>query len=324
MSRIYEALQKAESERSQEDRTRTPRTPEQAANPVPPVNFEPLAQTAVVEAEYESAAPAPARPRPTASAPTAAVIQDPLDLSKIERRSWSPAFSQLPALLHRGPAVEQFRSLRSRIFELRDLGPLKTILISSGLPQEGKSFVSVNLAFSLARHKNSKVLLIDGDMRRYTMHQILGCESQPGLADYLAGKASLVEVMQRAEEVPPTDSAKQPALPNLTFIAGGNGGDRAADLSGSPRFGDLIRQASPYFDWIIVDSSPVLPVSDAVNLARSCDGVLLVARGGVTKYPIAQRAQSELKAAKVLGFVLNAVHEAPQVGSYYGYDSTNE
>ena len=58
-----------------------------------------------------------------------------------------------------------------------------------------------------------------------------------------------------------------------------------------------------------------------MNLARSCDGVLLVARGGITKYPVAQRAQSELKASNVLGFVLNAVHEAPQVGNYYGYDA---
>ncbi len=106
----------------------------------------------------------------------------------------------------------------------------------------------------------------------------------------------------------------QRCLPNLTFIAGGNGGDKAADLSGNPRFGELIRLASPYFDWIIVDSSPVLPVSDAVNLARSCDGVLLVARGGVTKFPVAQRAQSELKASNILGFVLNAVHETPEVG----------
>jgi capsular exopolysaccharide synthesis family protein len=252
------------------------------------------------------------------------VVKDGLDLSKIVRRPWSPDFSQLPALLHRGPAVEQFRSLRSRIFELRDVSPLKSILISSGMPQEGKSFVSVNLALSLARHKNSRVLLIDGDMRRYTMHQILGCESQPGLADYLGGHADIVEIMQRAEQTPSTEASTQPILPNLTFIAGGNGGDKAADLSGSPRFGELIRQASPHFDWIIVDSSPVLPVSDAVNLARSCDGVLLIARGGVTKFPIAQRAQSELKAAKVLGFVLNAVQEAPQIGSYYGYDSNNE
>ena len=220
--------------------------------------------------------------------------------------------------------MEQFRSLRSRIFELRDISPLKTILVSSGLPQEGKSFVSTNLALSLARHKNSKVLLIDGDMRRYTLHQILGCESTPGLADYLAGKASIVEVMQRPETSQITNPAAQHALPNLSFIAGGNGGDKAADLSGSPRFGELIQLVSPYFDWIIVDSSPVLPVSDAVNLARFCDGVLLVARSGVTKFPVAQRAQSELKAAHILGFVLNAVIEAPEVGGYYSYDAKSQ
>jgi protein-tyrosine kinase len=191
------------------------------------------------------------------------------------------------------------------------------------MPQEGKSFVSMNLALSLARHKNSRVLLIDGDMRRYTLHQMLGCESHPGLADYLAGKASVMEVMQRAEQSTEIDERGKPLMPNLTFIAGGNGGDKAADLSGSPRFGELIRLAAPHFDWIVIDSSPVLPVSDAVNLARSCDGVLLVARGGVTKFPIAQRAQSELKAANILGFVLNAVQDAPQVGSYYGYDTNN-
>jgi Mrp family chromosome partitioning ATPase len=141
------------------------------------------------------------------------------------------------------------------------------------------------------------------------------------LADYLSGKASAVQVMQRPEPSEEDSAVAKHTLPNLTFIAGGNGGDKAADLSGSPKFGELIRQAAPSFDWIIVDSSPVLPVSDAVNLARSCDGVLLVARGGVTKFPIAQRAQSELKAANILGFVLNAVEEAPQVGGYYGYDS---
>ncbi len=234
-------------------------------------------------------------------------------------RPWALSPTQTPALLERGAAVEQFRSLRSRIFELRDISPLKTILVTSGLPQEGKSFVSTNLAMSLARHKNSKVLLIDGDMRRYSLHQILGCESHPGLADYLAGKATLVEVMQRPEPFDKMTPGAASIQQNLTFIAGGNGGDKAADLSGSPRFEELIRLASPHFDWIIVDSSPVVPVSDAVNLARSCDGVLLVARGGVTKFTVAQRAQSELKASNILGFVLNAVEEVPNVGGYYGY-----
>jgi protein-tyrosine kinase len=320
MSRIYEALQKAEAERKSERREPEPRIPEQ------PIPAGVSAAAAIAEPE-DAVFPAPnfaERPffnEPYAQPPALRVGGESLDLSKIPTRPWSLSLDHLPALLERGPAVEQFRSLRSRIFELRDISPLKTILVSSGLPQEGKSFVSTNLALSLTRHKNSKVLLIDGDMRRYTLHQILGCEPQPGLADYLAGKASILDVMQRPEPLQTTAGA-MPTLHNLTFIAGGNGGDKAADLSGSPRFGELIRLAAPHFDWIIVDSSPVLPVSDAVNLARSCDGVLLVARGGITKFPVAQRAQSELKASHILGFVLNAVHEPPQVGSYYGYDAS--
>jgi capsular exopolysaccharide synthesis family protein len=319
MSRIYEALQKAESERTvereAEPREREPFVPPSDNLMPPPSNGEVVEMrtaAAVVEREYSY---------PDALASTS-LMPEPSATShgEIVRRPWSPSLAQLPALLQRGPAVEQFRSLRSRIYELRDVRPLKSILVTSGMPQEGKSFISINLAMSLARHKNSRVLLIDGDMRRFTLHQILGCESHPGLADYLGGKSGITEVLQRAEQPQPN----QVALPNLTFIAGGNGGDKAADLSGSPRFGELIRAVSPNFDWIIVDSSPVLPVSDAVNLARSCDGVLLVARGGVTKFPVAQRAQSELKASNVLGVVLNAVHEAPQVGDYYGYDASQD
>src|SRR5690242_9737978 len=262
MSRIYEALQKAEAERDPEKRrdrgTEKPATdrdsgptnqPPQAETAAPAPVFS--APAAVAEPEYElpaiSAQARAARFAPVA--PAAVPVSDRLDLNAVPRRPWSPAFDHLPALLERGPAVEQFRSLRSRIFELRDAAPLKSILISSGMPQEGKSFVSSNLALSLARHKNSKVLLIDGDMRRYTMHQILGCDSQPGLADYLAGKVGMTEILQRAEPLPDAVASKQPALPNLTFIAGGNGGDRAADLSGSPRFGELLDRAAPHFDW---------------------------------------------------------------------------
>jgi capsular exopolysaccharide synthesis family protein len=318
MSRIYEALQKAESERKSERREPELGVPDQLAS---------AAMTTAV-AEPEDAAfstprfaEAPIVAEPYAEPSPRRIDGQSLDLSRIPARPWALSLPQLPSLSDRGPAVEQFRSLRSRIYELRDISPLKTILVSSGVPQEGKSFISTNLALSLARHKNSKVLLIDGDMRRYTLHQILGCESHPGLADYLAGKASAMEVMQRPEISQSVMASATPILPNVTFIAGGNGGDKAADLSGSPRFGELIRLAAPHFDWIIVDSSPVLPVSDAVNLARWCDGVLLVARGGVTKFPVAQRAQSELKASNILGFVLNAVQETPEVGGYYGYDA---
>jgi capsular exopolysaccharide synthesis family protein len=264
---------------------------------------------------FAAATIAPVPGQPTAVAP----VEGQLGPDNILQYTWVPSLHQLPALEHRGAAVEQFRSLRSRMQEFRDLNTLKSILVSSGLPQEGKSFVAANLAISFARHKANRVLLIDGDMRRASLHKLLGAPAGPGLTEYLAGKCTLTEIMQRPK---PSDSGHPlpHGLVSLVFIPGGHASDKAADLSGNRRFDRLIADVSPYFDWIVVDSSPVNLVSDGVNLARSCDGVLLIARGGTTKYEVAQRALAELKASKVLGFVLNAVDDPPNTGGYYGYD----
>lgn len=312
MSRIYEALQKAESERKQDRGGGEPLPVIEAPEEIPVVKYEVM--SSFTESQMESV--------PESSTMSGV---GGLNLASVARLPWNPSVTRLPSLLDRGPAIEQFRSLRSRVYEARDIRPLKSILVTSGLPQEGKSFISANLAMSLARHKNSKVLLIDGDMRRYTQHELLGTESHPGLAEFLSSKCTIEEAMQRPDESSShAQSLGSQILSNLTFIPGGNGGDKAADLSGNARFSELLRAVAPYFDWIIVDSSPVLPVSDGVNLARACDGVLLVARAGITKYPVAQRAAAELKASHVLGFVLNAVHESPQVGGYYGYNANKE
>lgn len=249
---------------------------------------------------------------------SASIDPHALDLTGVRAVPWTPALEQLPALQESGSAVEQFRSLRSRLFEFRDLNSLKSVMVSSGLPQEGKTFVAVNLAIAFARHKSARVLLIDGDMRRSRVHSMLGTPQGPGLTEYLSGKSSLSEVMQR----PDTEDAAHPVpagLGSVTFIPGGFDHSKAADLSGNHRFERLIESVSPFFDWIVVDSSPVNLVSDGVNLARGCDAVLLVARGGVTKYEAAQRALGELKASKVLGFVLNAVQDVGEAGGYYGY-----
>jgi len=242
-----------------------------------------------------------------------------IDLADVRHMTWNPILGQLPALEERGSQVEQFRSLRSRMQEFRDLNALKSLMVSSGLPKEGKSFVAVNLAISFARHKAGKVLLIDGDMRRATLHERLGATQGPGLTEYLAGNASITEIMQRPNPDEPGHALPH-GLASLTFIPAGDEYDKAADLSGNSRFGSLIAAVAPHFDWIVVDSSPVNLVSDGVNLARSCDAVLLVARGGITKFEVAQRAVAELKASKVLGFVLNAVKNPPVAGGYYGYD----
>ncbi len=305
MSHIYEALRRAEAERKLEEHEDvdhfTAASPNSNAHTAT-ITLEPL----TAESYMGSAPPTPEL--------------NSSFLSDIPRRPWRLSIERLPAFLKHGPAVEQFRSLRSRLQEFRDLNKLKSILVSSGMPAEGKSFISANLAVSLARHKSSKVLLIDGDMRRSQLHHFLGCKLCPGLADYLAGKANIAEVMQYQEQTSGPDALN---LSNLAFIPGGDGGDKAADLSGNKRFGELMAAVAPHFDWVIVDSSPVIPVSDAVGLARSCDAVLLVARAAITTFQVAQRAQSELKASSILGFVLNGVEKPPVMGGYYGYDSEN-
>jgi capsular exopolysaccharide synthesis family protein len=300
--------------------------PARAAQPVASIPFAqvPVATPVPIAAPIPTPIPVAASIAATrvAAAPIAEAELDadsPLDLDNISQVAWLPSLHQLPALEQRGAAVEQFRSLRSRMQEFRDLNTLKSILVSSGLPQEGKSFVAANLAISFARHKAARVLLIDGDMRRSSLHKLLGAPPGPGLTEYLAGKASLTQIMQRP--MPGDAGHPLPAgLASLIFIPGGNASDKAADLSGNRRFVRLIAEAAPHFDWIVVDSSPVNLVSDGVNLARSCDGVLLIARGGTTKYQVAQRALAELKASKVLGLVLNAVEDTPLTGGYYGYD----
>jgi protein-tyrosine kinase len=328
MSKIYEALRQAEL-----DRSKPGSTPAEAAPSQPTTTGQ-----ALLEVEQEprfenvrSTVPMPAAPKvssdggtftvQTAIATNGGLRADMdssfLDLARVRTVAWNPSLVHLPALDERGSAIEQFRSLRSRMQEFRDLNTLKTILISSGLPQEGKSFVTANLALSFARHKASRVLLIDGDMRRATLHKMLGAPQGPGLTEYLSGKSSIVDIMQRMQ---PSDKPLPVGLASLTFIPAGTEHDKAADLSGNRRFDELIKTVSPHFDWIVVDSSPVNLVSDGVNLARGCDAVLLVARCGVTKYPVTQRATAELKASKVLGLVLNAVKNPPVAGGYYGYD----
>lgn len=310
MSHIYEALQRAEAERkSGAQAVATPEEPELQSAAFP-------AAAPVIQAAMAAV--------PEVLAPVAAPVS-PAFLNDVRRRPWNPALERLPALERGGVGVEQFRSLRSRIQEFRDLRSLKTILVSSGLPQEGKSFIAVNLAINLARHKSSKVLLIDGDMRCSTLHHYLGSEFHPGLPDYLSGKATLQEVMQFPSESKDRDPAMAAVLNNIAFIPGGDGGDQAADLSASKRLDELLATVAPHFDWIIIDSPPVLLVSDAVNLARASDAVLLVARSGVTTFPVAQKAQQELKASNIIGFVLNAVDKPPMSGSYYyRYESKKE
>lgn len=221
--------------------------------------------------------------------------------------SWNPSIAQLPALRGFDSGAEEFRRLRSRIYQLQETQDFKSILVTSGLPAEGKSFVSANLAISLARHQNRRILLMDADLRKPVQHKVLGASNKPGLSEYLAGTASPNEIVQRGN------------ISNLAFIPAGETVENAAELVSNHRIEHLVAGLKSEFDWIIIDSSPVVPVSDAVNIARACDAVLLVARSASTPFDIAQRTVNEFKNSRVLGFVLNAIKKGSGRGDYYYY-----
>jgi capsular exopolysaccharide synthesis family protein len=286
MSRIYDALRRADQER---------RTQEQ------PEGMETAEPFAVPGAE---------EPLP---------VKADVILEDIALRPWNPSMSSLPTLGDNGESIEQFHGLRSQIYQHRDQAPLKSILVSSGMPAEGKTFVAANLAMSLARNKSNRVLLIDADMRRPVLHNILGAPNLPGLTEYLAGDATVSEILQRNQNPRIVESGRIRNIPNLTFIPAGTGGDNSLELVANHRIEELVATLSPHFDWILIDSPPVLAFADAIDLARAADGVLLVARAATTPFDVARRAQAAFSSSRILGFVLNAVKDAPGHGSYYYY-----
>jgi capsular exopolysaccharide synthesis family protein len=284
MSRIYEALQRADLERraAQELEVEQPPEPETA----PDIEEQPPARAFVV-------------------------------LENIVPHPWSPEIASFPTLADRGAGVEQFRSLRSRIYQARYEAPLKTILVSSGMPSEGKTFVTANLAMNLARNSMNNILLIDGDLRRPTLHTLLGAPNLPGLSEYLAGTAELNAIMQRDGKSKTAGAATVASASNLTLIPAGKCGDNSSELVANHRIEELVATLSAHFDWILIDSPPVLAVTDAVDLARAADAVLLVVRGGSTPFNVAQRTQATFSNSRILGFVLNDVKDPPRKGSYY-------
>lgn len=239
--------------------------------------------------------------------------------SNATKHTWRPSTDTIPCMQQGGPVVEQFRRLRSQMKDARQEHALKTILVSSGLPMEGKSFVAMNLAVSLIRHSMNRVLLIDGDMRRPTLHKMLGTSSEPGLSEYLTGDKDLSEIFQQCESHGMIPNAMEKAISNLTFLPAGKACDNSAELLANGRLQSLVASVAQSFDWIIIDSPPVLTITDASEIARCTDAVLLVARHGVTPFDVLQKMQAALQRYRILGVVLNASTELSNDGGYYGY-----
>ena len=298
MSRIHDALKKAA-----EERAAVP-TPDAAALPVESAN-----------APLTSGTDAASASVPAWVAAVTPPARDYLRFDDLTVRCAQPQWHLDPKMNvffnpDRGSrGAEQFRTLRSRLGQLRDNGnrPLRTLLVTSAIPAEGKTYVANNLAQAIVRQPDLRVLLIDADLRCSRLHVPLGAPAAPGLTDYLRGEADELAIIQHGTER------------NLCFIPAGNEVKNPSELLANSRLKKLLDRVTPVFDWIILDSPPCLPVADASVLAEHCDGVLLVVRAGATPSATVQRACQELQARNVVGVVLNGVQGADTYG-LYSYD----
>jgi general secretion pathway protein A len=200
---------------------------------------------------------------------------------------------------------EQFRTLRSRLYQIRGNQPIKTILITSPLRQEGKTFVAANLALAMGKQHEQNVLLVDADLRNPALRKLLGAPDSPGLVEYLSGEAELMSVIHKSP------------ISNLFFVPAGKKTTNPGELIGNGHLPKLIESAAAMFDWIIVDSPPSVPVSDASLIAEGCDGVVLVIKASSTGFDVARKACSEFRRKPVLGVVLNG---AGRSSDYVTYD----
>jgi len=302
MSRIHEALKRAEQERAASQ-----------GGPAQPSFATPVAEPPVATAEASlesSAAGMHAAGIPLTSAMPLFASPFSLDalLARCPQLQWKP--EEKTMLFFNGDdnarGMEEFRTLRSRLYHAREKMALKKILVTSALPKEGKSFTAANLAQVMVKQHGRRVLLVDADLRGPRLHTMLGTASSPGLSNYLQGGNDEFSIMQRGP------------MENLFFVPSGQQISDPSELVANGRLKFLLQRVEALFDWIIIDSPPAVPVSDASVLAKACDGVLMVVRSSATPVDMAQRARQEFPDQALVGVVLNGTDgEAIPYSRYY-------
>jgi len=206
------------------------------------------------------------------------------------------------------PIVEAYKTLRTNIqFSSLDK-PLQTILITSSGPSEGKSTISSNLAITMAQSE-FRVLLVDCDLRKPSLHRAFNLVNARGLTNILA------------EHLDYKTFANEVGVPNLDVITSGPKPPNPSELLGSQRMQDFLAEVKKDYDIIILDTPPVVPVTDAAVLSRIADGVLLVTAYGRTTYEMAAKAKDNLQKvnANILGVVINSVPTQGNTYYYYYY-----
>jgi capsular exopolysaccharide synthesis family protein len=214
--------------------------------------------------------------------------------------------SRLVSLTARAsPAAEAFRLLTVRLRHLRRDRALKNLLITSTIPQEGKSMVAGNLACTLALKTQQKILLLEGDLRRPSLSKMFGLGKNPGLCEWLEGESRLAASIYRLEE------------PDIWILPAGSAPSNALELLQSGRLSTLMDQLTAWFDWIIIDSPPVLPLADTSVWMRLADGILLATRQGSTEKRQLLRGLEAIEPRKLIGALVNSSDNASASDYYY-------
>lgn len=210
---------------------------------------------------------------------------------------------------------EQFRRLRTHIFRERAENPPRTILVTSALGSEGKSFVAANLAVTIATEYDSYALLVDCDLRNPSLSRWFGQEKAFGLSDYLLGKKEVSELLIKTD------------IKKLSIMSGGSSQEYPVELIGSKRMNTLVKDLKERYEdrYIIFDSSPILATTEPSVLTKMVDGIVLVVRADSTERDSVEQAMKVLDKNKIIGVVLNDVKFMTQAmhsrffGTKYNY-----
>jgi succinoglycan biosynthesis transport protein ExoP len=205
----------------------------------------------------------------------------------------------------RSPGADRFRYLRMRLRELWDAGKLRSVLITSPLPQDGKSTIALNLATVLAEHGKRTVLLIEADLHHPTLSSQFALPARKGLAESLENGLNPLSFVRRLEPL------------GWYLLPSGHTERNPTDLLQPGALVHVMSKLSPHFDWIIFDAPPLGPLTDAVSLSRVADASLVVARAGHTPREGVEETFKLLGPKHVLGVVLNGMDGLDKVYSKY-------
>lgn len=285
MSRVHDALRRAE----------------QLGGPSPAQTEHKLPAGA---AAATVAVPPEERPKPGAAPATGL-------LEQVEEIPFTPAAEALLIDSNRPQEApsEEFRSLRTRLNHLQRLQPIHTVVVTSPSPAEGKSFAAANLALAESHLANNFTLLIDFDFRRPALHNLFQIDRSPGATDYLLGNAPLPACMKRIEGT------------NLFLMPAGSWVKNPLELLNLREVKTLFEELPKLFNWVILDSPPLLFSADANLLGTLTDGTILVVRIGQTTIDTVTRAMQSLCENNVLGIVVNGARAGELYSKYTYYYS---